>query len=87
MNRSRVTVQTSCRGHFFRVTRPLEVGRANAFHRAVWADIEHPAVVRGITERRFEEPYLGVYESGLLAIMNPWEVVSSSSSGALSTVA
>jgi hypothetical protein len=37
--------------------------------------------------RRFEEPWLGGYESGLLARTNPWEVVSFFSSGALRTVA
>ena len=61
MNRSRVTVQTSCRGRFFRVTTPLEVGRAGASHSAEGADIEHtPAVVRGITERRKGDSRPGV---------------------------
>jgi hypothetical protein len=52
-----------------------------------WATLGlHPRCVT-CPERPFDEPRPGSYVSGLRAMTNPWDVVSSSRSGALRAVA
>jgi hypothetical protein len=100
---SSTRVSTSSRGswHLEAVCSWLRIGTSDVGHRAVcisrhiwWMPlfaeggaVRHDEDSRLAPLRRFDESSLGGYESCLLAITNPWEVVSCSSSGVLRIVA